>query len=145
MRCEFRICRDELELVTDRIGRVRMVCRGCERRRAGICALCPRRVAGTVGKAKYCVEHKVIAHRRDHHAWKHRYLEKARESARMRRRINPHRPMTPSEAGRRGGLVGGPARSASLTAARRKEIAQLAARARWGRRSGLDAVEFVSC
>lgn len=143
MRCEFRICRDELELVTDRLGRVKAICRGCERRRRGVCALCPRRVEGTVGKAKYCREHKVLTHRRDHHAWKQRYYERAVESAKVRRRLNPHRAMTPQEAGRRGGLKGGPARSASLTAARRTEIAQLAARARWG--MVRNAVESVSC
>jgi hypothetical protein len=36
--------------------------------------------------------------------------------------------------GRRGGLKGGRARAAALPAARRRQIAQLAARARWGRR-----------
>jgi hypothetical protein len=34
--------------------------------------------------------------------------------------------------GRRGGKVGGRARADSMTAARRKEIAQKAARSRWG-------------
>ena len=36
--------------------------------------------------------------------------------------------------GRRGGLVGGKARAASLTAKRRKEIAKKAAAKRWGKR-----------
>jgi hypothetical protein len=36
--------------------------------------------------------------------------------------------------GRRGGLKGGRARAAALPAARRRQIAQLAARARWSRR-----------
>jgi len=36
--------------------------------------------------------------------------------------------------GRRGGLKGGPARAAALSGHRRREIAQLAARARWSRR-----------
>jgi hypothetical protein len=36
--------------------------------------------------------------------------------------------------GRRGGLKGGPARAAALPGARRREIAQIAARARWARR-----------
>ena len=35
--------------------------------------------------------------------------------------------------GRRGGLKGGPARAAALSASRRREIARLAARARWRR------------
>lgn len=36
--------------------------------------------------------------------------------------------------GRRGGLKGGPARAAKLSVQRRREIARLAARARWSRR-----------
>ena len=36
------------------------------------------------------------------------------------------------ELGRKGGLKGGPARKAALTAKRRKEIAKKAAAARWG-------------
>ncbi len=39
------------------------------------------------------------------------------------------------ELGRRGGLKGGKARAAKLTAKRRKEIAQKAAKARWGKHS----------
>ena len=37
--------------------------------------------------------------------------------------------------GRRGGLVGGKARASKLSAEKRSEIAQRAARARWGRKS----------
>jgi hypothetical protein len=37
--------------------------------------------------------------------------------------------------GRRGGLKGGRARAAALPAQRRRQIAQMAARARWSRRS----------
>jgi hypothetical protein len=38
--------------------------------------------------------------------------------------------------GRRGGLKGGPARKAALSARRRKEIAKKAAAARWGTKKG---------
>jgi hypothetical protein len=38
------------------------------------------------------------------------------------------------ELGRRGGLKGGKARAAKLSAAKRKQIAQKAARARWSKR-----------
>ena len=38
------------------------------------------------------------------------------------------------ELGRRGGLVGGKARAAKLSAEQRSEIAQRAAAARWGKR-----------
>ena len=37
------------------------------------------------------------------------------------------------ELGRKGGLKGGPARAAKLSAKKRSEIAKRAARARWGR------------
>ena len=40
------------------------------------------------------------------------------------------------ELGRRGGLVGGPARAASLTKKRRSQIAQKAAQTRWARKMG---------
>jgi hypothetical protein len=40
--------------------------------------------------------------------------------------------------GRRGGLTGGRARAAALPAQRRRQIAQMAARARWSRRAKRD-------
>ena len=40
-----------------------------------------------------------------------------------------------AELGRRGGLRGGPARASALSPERRREIARLAARARWDRRT----------
>jgi hypothetical protein len=43
--------------------------------------------------------------------------------------------------GRKGGLKGGRARAAALPAQRRKQIAQLAARARWSRRAKGDGGE----
>ena len=43
---------------------------------------------------------------------------------------NPHA----AALGRRGGLKGGPARAGALSPARRREIARIAARARWHRR-----------
>ena len=39
-----------------------------------------------------------------------------------------------SEIGTRGGLKGGPARAKNLSAKKRKEIAQKAAKARWGKK-----------
>ena len=47
----------------------------------------------------------------------------------LREAPNPHA----AALGRLGGLKGGPARAGALSAARRKEIARLGARARWGR------------
>ena len=40
------------------------------------------------------------------------------------------------EMGRRGGLKGGKARAATLSAAKRKKIAKKAAAARWGKKQG---------
>ncbi len=49
-------------------------------------------------------------------------------------RTVPHEPNPHAAAlGRLGGLKGGPARSAALTAKRRREIAKAAAQARWRR------------
>jgi len=48
----------------------------------------------------------------------------------VREAPNPHA----AALGRLGGLKGGPARASALSASRRKEIARLGARARWGRR-----------
>jgi hypothetical protein len=39
-----------------------------------------------------------------------------------------------SEIGKRGGLKGGPARAKKLSARKRKEIAEKAAKARWGKK-----------
>jgi hypothetical protein len=52
-------------------------------------------------------------------------LERRTESAPP----NPHA----AALGRLGGLKGGPARAATLTAKRRREIARIAAQARWAR------------
>jgi hypothetical protein len=49
------------------------------------------------------------------------------ERRRLRGPVNPHA----AALGRAGGLKGGPARAAILSARRRREIARLAARARW--------------
>jgi hypothetical protein len=49
---------------------------------------------------------------------------------RVRRERNPHA----AALGRLGGLKGGAARAAALSPKRRREIAKLAAQARWGKR-----------
>jgi hypothetical protein len=49
------------------------------------------------------------------------------ERRRLRGPVNPHA----AALGRAGGLKGGPARAARLTPRRRREIARMAARARW--------------
>jgi hypothetical protein len=52
------------------------------------------------------------------------------ERVKVARERNPHA----AALGHLGGLKGGPARAAALPARRRREIAKLAARARWGRK-----------
>ena len=49
------------------------------------------------------------------------------ERRRLRAPVNPHA----AALGRLGGLKGGPARAAALSAKRRRDIARAAARARW--------------
>jgi len=50
----------------------------------------------------------------------------------LSRRVLPHEPNPHAAAlGRLGGLKGGPARAAALSARRRREIAKAAARVRW--------------
>jgi hypothetical protein len=51
-----------------------------------------------------------------------------------RRRASAERNLYAAELGRLGGLRGGPARAAALSAQRRREIARAAARTRWSRR-----------
>ena len=52
----------------------------------------------------------------------------------LTRRAVPHQPNPHAAAlGRLGGLKGGPARAAALSARRRRAIAKAAARARWGK------------
>jgi hypothetical protein len=53
------------------------------------------------------------------------------ERRRVARNVNPHA----AALGRLGGVKGGPARAAKLTAQRRRAIARAAARARWARSS----------
>lgn len=53
------------------------------------------------------------------------------ERRRLSRAVNPHA----AALGRLGGLKGGPARAARLSARRRRDIARAAARARWSRQS----------
>ena len=50
------------------------------------------------------------------------------------REIPPEVSAAAAALGRRGGLKGGPARAAALTAKKRSEIAKKAATARWGKK-----------
>ena len=59
-----------------------------------------------------------------------------------RRSVDMHRNPHAAALGRLGGLKGGPARAAALTAERRRDIAVKAARARWSRRTERIPTEF---
>ena len=48
------VCGGTVREVVDRLGRVEPVCDRCERRMAGVCRDCPRKVSGRVGHAVYC-------------------------------------------------------------------------------------------
>ena len=133
MRCPFRTCKVALRESVDWLGRIRWACEGCTRRRAGVCASCPRPVDGTIGKAKYCADHRHHAHLAANRRWLDCNRESRNERAKVRKRKNPRRPMSPQSSGRRGGMIGGKARAASLSPERRREIARHAAAVRYGR------------
>lgn len=140
MKCTVKIARNTLcggtiELGTDSIGRLVESCPGCDRRRAGICRLCPRRVVGTVGKALYCSECRDAQVKVRCARWYHRNLEHARavrraSAARQLARKNAGKPKrTPREIA----VARGYARAAALTPERRSEIARKATLTRWAR------------
>jgi hypothetical protein len=66
------------------------------------------------------------------------FVDEATDISRPREPVEPEPPVDPirhaaAEMGRRGGLKGGPARAAKLSARKRSEIAKIAARKRWGK------------
>jgi hypothetical protein len=80
-------CGGRLEVRIDRIGRSRVVCLNCERRRAGLCLTCPRPIVGDVKRgASWCAPC-----RRKHFSKRHRNRERmnpqwhATRTARKRR------------------------------------------------------------
>lgn len=146
MTCDFKVgpharCGGALEFGTDRLGRTLIRCARCERRKAGICMLCPRRVVGCVGKALYCDPCRAAQAKVRCARWYHRNLEHARavrraSAARQLARKNAGKPpRSPEEIARARGL----ARAAALTPERRREIARNAVRARWDRAKAVAA------
>ena len=143
MKCPRRTCQGQVREVTDRIGRLHVVCDACERRKAGICAKCPRKVYGTIGYAKYCAECKKINHRHKVRACQARVrefdpqkyearLEKERLRAwRKRGALTPEERTARMQAGARKAAA---TRNARLSPERKREIAQKAGRARWRKR-----------
>lgn len=139
MTCGYKLgagttCGGTLTFSTDRIGRVRERCARCDRRKAGLCADCPRRVVGTVGKALRCAGCKKRALARNTRRWKERDCEhwcevKRAVDRRLRDRRRGGPPMPKEEQYRNLGL----ARAAALTPERRSEIARKATKTRWER------------
>ncbi|MBA3852912.1 MAG: hypothetical protein C0503_00775 [Gemmatimonas sp.] len=95
-------------------------CPRCERREAGVCATCPRRVRGMVGRAEFCESCYV---RRQQQLGRLRKKEWRRE---YRERV-PAIPL--AEAGRRAGR----SRARNLSPERRQEIARMGGQAKWAR------------
>lgn len=139
LRCALVKCRAQLVEEVDRLGRLQWRCPQCERRKAGICQLCQRKVDGKVGVAYYCGPCKVIKRRSYVMKWQRNNLKKVAEGQRRRRwqekygRKPPKTPMTLQEAGRLGGKLGSQARIASLGPERVREIALKANAARWAK------------
>jgi hypothetical protein len=81
--------------------------------------------------------------RQDFNEMAHSIVEQATGGEPKRHRSRPRKPpdvegknLAAVELGRRGGLKGGPARAAKLSARKRSEIARKAAEARWGKAPG---------
>lgn len=139
MKCTFKLgagtrCGGSVSFSTDSLGRLVEHCPRCARRRAGLCADCPRPVDGAIGKALRCAICKKRALKRNHQRWYARDPEHARDVRRVahknyrdRRRGGP--PTPKEERYQRLGHL----RAAALTPERRSEIARTAINARWAR------------
>lgn len=143
MKCPRRTCQGQVREVTDRLGRLFVVCDACARRKAGVCARCPRKVAGTIGYAKYCADCKAVVHRQRVAAYEERLREfdPQRHAARLtKERLRAWRKrgaLTLEERTARrkaGGQKGAATRAATMSPERRREIARKAGLARWGNR-----------
>lgn len=130
-----RVCPGLLVARVDRIGRVLFDCPACARRKAGICADCPRPVVGRPKIAERCAACRAIRLREDNRTWRSRDVEHYRTLARVearKRRVKFRagaRPMTRTEIGK----IAGAARAAALSPRRRSEIARLAVTTRWAK------------
>lgn len=55
-------CGGRLTFEPDRLGRTVTTCEKCERRKAGVCQGCPRKVDGVAGRALYCAKCRPVFH-----------------------------------------------------------------------------------
>jgi hypothetical protein len=86
--CQFRIgkhglCGGRLEDVVDRLGRLHVVCRRCERRKAGVCLDCPRKTQGMAWRCTDCTRK---AERHYNARWVETHRERKNASVRAYRR-----------------------------------------------------------
>jgi hypothetical protein len=128
--CGGRACGGTLIVVAGAVQ-----CLACNRRRAGICAECPRPVFGTPGKALRCLAHLIAQRRRAALKYRHGHLEARRTVDRERKReqLRQARGGAPPMPAREKGLRAVAARNANLTPERRREIARHAITVRWAR------------
>ena len=116
-------CGTALIARVDGLGRVHVDCPACARRLAGRCADCPAPVDGKVGVALTCAPCRAV--RRRVASLRHWHRHHAQNCARRNRRNRIHatRPLSRTECGRRGGLVGGRVRMHAMTADDRRAFA----------------------
>lgn len=82
-------CGGRLEVYTDHLGRTRVRCLLCERRKAGICRDCPAPVYGARGRALRCRVHADQAVRESLARYAERNIEEVRARARARYQNDP--------------------------------------------------------
>lgn len=138
MRCEFVKCRAALIARVDRIGRVHYVCPLCDRRKRGLCRLCPNPVVGKIGMAFYCEPCRKIRTLSYSSKWQKNNPEKVADNVRRRRYAKkglpvPDRKMPRAERGRIGGSKGKETRKQLLGPDRLRAIAERASKARWAK------------
>lgn len=123
-----RTCNALLRERVDRFGALTWSCPRCARRKAGICAECPRPVDGIAGRAERCAAHRHAARRQNKQFCKARDPERTRRIDReshARARVRARRGGPPMDRQLKG-LLAGIARAAALTPAQRREIARRA-------------------
>lgn len=80
------VCLGRIVEQIDRIGRLVFYCERCERRKAGVCQSCTRKVYGKVGWAKYCADCKRKAVADQNRKWVANNRERKNASVRAYRR-----------------------------------------------------------
>lgn len=76
------VCGGKLHVDTDDIGRTIVICDWCQRRKAGLCRYCPKPVYGTIGRTRYCRDHRHAVNRLSMRASEARHHEERRRKGR---------------------------------------------------------------